>query len=116
MQSNLLGVEISLLIGLILLIWLSIVIAIIVLSCRTRTFVFMYHSHTITVTVKASRMSLFVDETFEDEFGGNQVWRATLRATVEGTEIKARVVRRVFSYDVEVYADGERIPLSGMGK
>lgn len=114
MDSNILSIEVM--VGVIMLIWIAFLIMIIVFSCRTRSFMFTYRSHTITVTVKAHRMSLYVDGKFEDEFGGNQVWSATLKATVEETEIKARVIRRMFSCDVEVYAGGEPLPLTGTGK
>ncbi len=113
MYTNL---SMGVMVGVIMLLWITLLIVIIVCTCRTRSFVFSYHSHTVTVTVKAHRMTLFVDGKFEDEFGGNQVWSATLKATVDGTEIKARVCRRFLSCNVEVYADGEQLPLVGTGK
>lgn len=94
----------------------AVVAVLIALSCRKRSYTFSYRSHTITVAVKAHTMVLLIDGKFGDEFGGSNVWSATLKATVENAEIKARVRRRGFSFDVEVYADGELLPLLGVGK
>lgn len=97
-------------------VWVAVIVVVIVLSCRKRSYTFSYRSHTITVVVKAQTMVLLIDGKFGDEFGGARVWSATLKATVENVEIKARVRRRGFSSDVEVYADGEQLPLLGAGK
>ena len=56
-----------------------------------KSYYFQHHSHEIIARVSADRFALYVDGNVEDEIMARQLRLCTLRAFVDGEELKVRV-------------------------
>ena len=56
-----------------------------------KSFYFEHHSHEIVARVTVNRLALYVDGKVEDEIMARQLRLCTLRAFVDGEEVKVRI-------------------------
>ena len=107
------GITPILMIALPLLLMLCIVILLIVFSLKyKRSYFFQYRSHEIVLQTSMKGVTLFVDGKVEDEFAAQNVRLCTMRAFVEGDEVKVRVSYRPFKGPlVQATADGKDLML-----
>ena len=80
-----------------------------------RQFFYSYRSHEIVVRISSLSIALIVDGKVEDEFAAQNVRLCTLRAFIEGDEVKARVQLKIRP-QVEVTAGGNELTCMSVGK
>ena len=76
-----------------------------------KKYVYRWQAHEIVFEIAARSVRLYVDGNVEDELGAQNIRICTLRAFVDGEEVKARM--RV---QLDVTADGTPLQLLGTGK
>lgn len=81
-----------------------------------KKYLYRWQSHEIVFESAARSVRLYVDGNLEDEFGARDVRVCTLRAFVEGTEIKARMTIRAMKVQIEVTAGNTPLQPIGIEK
>ena len=96
---------------------MGIVIFEIVLIKRLRKkYMYRWQSHEIVFEIASRSVRLYVDGNVEDELGARNISICTLRAFVEGTEVKARMTMRRLRAQLEVTAGDTPLQLMGVSK
>ena len=79
---------------------------------RKRSYFFQYHSHEIMLRTTAGGVTLYVDGRVEDELAVQNIRLCTMRAFVDGDEVKVRVDFQSFKgVHVQATADGKELML-----
>ena len=81
-----------------------------------KKYMYRWQAHEIIFEIAARSVRLYVDGNVEDELGAQNIRICTLRAFVEGTEIKAHMAIRRMRVELEVTAGTAPLQLIGMGK
>lgn len=81
-----------------------------------KKYVYRWQSHEIVFEMGVRSARLYVDGNIEDELGAQNVRVCTLRAFVDGTEIKAHMAIRRMRVELDVTAGNTPLQLIGVGK
>ena len=102
-------------IGIVGLIWFGVIILILVATTRLTRFGWQFHGHQIVAEVKMWSAKLYVDGNLEDEFAAERMRVCTLRAFLDGVQVKVRVTHG-FRAKAEATANGEQLSVIFVGK
>ena len=81
-----------------------------------KKYMYRWQAHEIVFEIAARSVRLYVDGNVEDELGAQNIRICTLRAFVDGVEIKARMRVRGMRVELDVTAGTTPLQLIGMGK
>lgn len=81
-----------------------------------KKYMYRWQSHEIVFEIAPRSVRLYVDGNIEDEFGAQRVRVSTLRAFVDGTQIKVRAEVRMFRMQIVATAGNTPLQLIGTGK
>lgn len=81
-----------------------------------KKYIYRWRAHEIVFEIAARSVKLYADGSVEDEFGAQNMRICTLRAFVEGEEIKARMQIKGMRVQLDVTAGNTPLQLMGMGK
>ena len=83
---------------------------------RQKKYMYRWQAHEIVFEIASRSVRLYVDGDVEDELGADNIRVCTLRAFVDGEEVKARMRVRGMRVQLDVTADGTPLQLLGTGK
>ena len=81
-----------------------------------KKYMYRWQAHEIVFEIATRSVRLYVDGNVEDELGAQNIRICTLRAFVDGAEIKARMKVRGMRVELDVTAGNTPLQLIGIGK
>ncbi len=81
-----------------------------------KKYMYRWQAHEIVFEIAARSVRLYVDGDVEDELGADNIRVCTLRAFLDGEEIKARMRTHGMQIELDVTAGNTPLQLLGTGK
>lgn len=98
------------------LMFIAVIASVVLLRRYRRTFKWSFRGKELELTAQFGRAQLAVGGAVVDEFAADRLRVCTLKAFIEGTEVRVHIAYRAFKVEAEASAAGAVLPLLYAGK